>query len=83
MSKLEADFNTLVISIASSVILSLGIEKNPQTGQFEKNLELAQYNIDLLLTLKEKTKGNLSTHEENYLNAIITDLQLKFVQNKS
>ena len=82
MEQLQADFNTLIISIASSVILCLGLEKNPQTNQFEKNLELAQYNIDLLLILKEKTKGNLSTHEENYLNAIITDLQLKFIQNK-
>ncbi|MEK6555858.1 MAG: DUF1844 domain-containing protein [Bdellovibrionota bacterium] len=82
MSKLEADFNTLIISIASSVILSLGLEKNPQTDKFEKNLDIARYNIDLLIILKEKTKGNLSTHEENYLNAIITDLQLKFVQAK-
>ncbi len=82
MSKLEADFNTLIISIASSVVLSLGLEKNPQTDQFEKNIDMARYNIDLLLILKEKTKGNLSTHEENYLNAIITDLQLKFVQAK-
>lgn len=82
MGKLQADFNTLIISIASSVILSLGLEKNPQTGQTEKNLDIASYNIDLLLILKEKTKGNLSTHEENYLNAIITDLQLKFVQAK-
>lgn len=82
MSKLEADFNTLIISIASSVILSLGLEKNPQTDKFEKNLDIARYNIDLLIILKEKTKGHLSTHEENYLNAIITDLQLKFVQAK-
>jgi hypothetical protein len=82
MAKLEADFNTLIISIASSVVLSLGLEKNPQTNQFEKNIDIARYNIDLLLILKEKTKGNLSTHEENYLNAIITDLQLKFVQAK-
>lgn len=80
MSKLQADFNTLIISIASSVILALGLEKNPQTDKIEKNIDIARYNIDLLLVLKEKTKGNLSTHEENYLNAIITDLQLKFVQ---
>lgn len=78
----EADFNTLIISIASSAILSLGLEPNPQTGKTEKNIEMARFNIDLLKVLKEKTKGNLSTHEDNYLNAIITDLQMKFVQNK-
>lgn len=79
---IEADFSTLIISIASSAVLNLGLEKNPQTGQIEKNLDMARFNIDLLNVLKEKTKGNLSTHEENYLNAILTDLQLKFVQNK-
>lgn len=79
---MQPDFNTLVISIASSAIISLGLEKHPQTGKTEKNLEMASFNIDLLRLLKEKTKGNLTTAEENYLNAIITDLQLKFVQAK-
>ncbi len=79
---IEADFSTLIISIASSAVLNLGLEKNPQTGKVEKNLDMARFNIDLLNVLKEKTKNNLSTHEENYLNAILTDLQLKFVQNK-
>lgn len=78
----EADFNTLIISIASSAILALGLEPNPQTGKTEKDIDMARFNIDLLKVLKEKTKGNLSTHEDNYLNAIVTDLQMKFVQNK-
>jgi hypothetical protein len=77
---MQPDFNTLVISIASSAVISLGLEKNPHTGKMEKNLEMASFNIDLLKLLKEKTKGNLSPSEDNYLNAIVTDLQLKFVQ---
>lgn len=79
---MQPDFNTLVISIASSAVLSLGLEKHPQTGKIEKNLEMASFNIDLLKLLKDKTKGNLSESEDNYLNAIITDLQLKYVQAK-
>lgn len=80
---MEPDFNTLVISIASSAILSMGLEKNPHTGKIEKNLEMASFNIDLLKLLKEKTKGNLTSSEQNYLDAILTDLQLKYVQVKS
>lgn len=80
--KLEATFSTLVISIASSAVVSLGIEKNPQTNQYEKNLDLAQYSIDLLVMLRDKTRNNLTEPERNYLDAIIQDLQLKFVQSK-
>jgi hypothetical protein len=78
--KLEASFSTLVISIASSAVVSLGLEKNPQTQKIEKNLEMAQYSIDLLVLLRDKTKNNLSGEEKNYLDAIIQDLQFKFIQ---
>ena len=77
--KLEATFSTLTISIASSAVVALGLEKNPQTGQIEKNLDMARYSIDLLVLLRDKTRGNLSENEKNYLEAIIQDLQLKFV----
>ena len=80
--KLEATFSTLVISIASSAVVSLGIEKNPQTNQYEKNPDLAQYSIDLLVMLRDKTRNNLTEPERNYLDAIVQDLQLKFVQSK-
>lgn len=78
--KLQATFSTLVISIASSAVVNLGLEKNPQTNQLEKNLDMARYSIDLLIVLRDKTKNNLSAEEKNYLEAIIQDLQLKFVQ---
>ncbi|OFZ12110.1 MAG: hypothetical protein A2Z20_07190 [Bdellovibrionales bacterium RBG_16_40_8] len=79
---LEATFSTLVISIASSAVVHLGLEKNPQTGKLEKNLNIAQYSIDLLVLLKDKTRNNLTESEKNYLDAIIQDLQMKFVQAK-
>lgn len=77
---LEATFSTLVISIASSAIANLGLEKNPQTSKIEKNLPVAQYSIDLLVILREKTKNNLTESEKNYLDAIIQDLQVKYIQ---
>lgn len=80
---MEASFSTLITSIAEAALMHLGFIKNPQTQKEDKNMELAQVNIDLLVLLKEKTKGNLSEEETNLLNAIITDLQLKFVQAKS
>ena len=76
---LPVSFSTLIISLASSAVLAMGLEKNPQTGQIEKDLELARFNIDLLVLLKGKTKGNLTTEEAQFMDGVIGDLQMKFL----
>ena len=43
---------------------------------------LAKFNIDMLVVLRDKTKSNLTKDEENLLQRIIVDLQMKFVQEK-
>ena len=78
---LDANFSTLILSLASSATMSLGLAPNPTTQKVEKDLKLAKFNIDLLLTLQEKTKGNLSEEETQFLDKVINDLKLKFVQN--
>ena len=75
----SANFSTLLLSLASSAVLAMGLEKNPQTGQIEKDLNLARFNIDMLKLLKEKTKGNLTPDEQKFMESVIGDLQLKFV----
>lgn len=76
----EASFSALLTSIASSAIISMGLAPNPQTQQTEKDLPMARFNIDLLGILKEKTNGNLSSDESRFLEALLSDLQMKFVQ---
>jgi hypothetical protein len=76
---LPVTFSTLVLSLASSAVLAMGLEKNPQTGQIEKDLDLARFNIDMLNLLKDKTKNNLDTEERQFLDSVVGDLQLKFV----
>ncbi len=83
MEALPASFSTLVLSMASSAVMALGLEPHPSTGKTEKNLEVAQFNIDLLMMLKEKTRSNLTTDEAQFLDAVLSDLQLKFVQAKN
>ena len=77
-----ANFSTFVLSVGHSAKIGLGLIENPESKKTEKNLSLAQYNIDLLTLLKDKTKNNLTAEEDQLLNQIITDLQMKFVQNK-
>jgi hypothetical protein len=82
---LPVTFSTLLLSLASSAVLAMGLEKNPHTGQFEKDLDVARFNIDMLKLLQDKTKNNLTTDEQKFLDSMVNDLQLKFVyvtQNK-
>jgi hypothetical protein len=82
VSTVEASFSALIFSFATAALMYLGLEKNPHTEKIEKDLKLAQLNIDWLLVLRDKTKGNLTPQEAATLNALIGDLQVKFVQAK-
>ncbi len=78
----QASFSVLLTSLASSALMSLGLAPHPGTNEVHQDRNMAQFNIDLLLVLKEKTKGNLTPDENKFLDALIADLQLKFVQMK-
>jgi hypothetical protein len=80
MSKLEADFSVLTMSLASSAAMALGLAPDPATGKTSKDKDMAKFNIDLLVMLKDKTKGNLKEDEQKFLETVLSDLQLKFVQ---
>jgi hypothetical protein len=79
-TELEADFSVLVMSLAGSAACGLGIAPNPETGRSEKHLELAKFNIDLLMCLQEKTKGNLTDPEQKLLDRLLNDLRLQYIQ---
>lgn len=80
MEKMEASFSVLTMSIASSACMSMGLAPDPQNGQLDKDKNMARFNIDLLLMLKDKTKNNLTDEEKKFLDQMISDLQMKFVQ---
>lgn len=80
--KLEASLSLLVMSIASNAMMAMGLTADPQNGKTETDKKLARFNIDLLLVIKDKTKGNLNGEETGLLDHILQDLQLKFVQTK-
>lgn len=77
--KLEASISMLAMSIASSAAMFLGLTPNPSNNQIQKDKSMARFNIDLLIVLQEKTKGNLSDEEKNLLDTILNDLQMKFL----
>lgn len=74
------EFSTLLLSLASSVVLHLGEMPRPDTGKVERNLELAKQTIDLLGMLQEKTRGNLTKDEADLFESLLYELRLKYVQ---
>lgn len=75
----ELLFIQLVMQNQQLALMSLGKMKNPVTDKLEKNLEFAKMSIDMLDMLKEKTKGNLSEYEEQFINETINTLKLNYV----
>jgi hypothetical protein len=76
----EARFLSLVLSLYNSAWISMGKIASPVTGKVEKDLDAARGSIDLLETLKLKTKGNVSPEEERVLDNCLSTLQLNYVE---
>ena len=74
------DFQTFIVSLATSALIHLGEAPNPETGQTEASLPHAKQTIDLLALLQQKTSGNLSPDEAKLLQDLLRDLRLRFVQ---
>ena len=79
-AQIEAMFMGLVSMLSQGVMQHLGKIVDPMTSKVEKNLDAARATIDLIRMLKVKTKGNLSSQEERFLNSMLTNLQLNYVE---
>jgi hypothetical protein len=74
------DFKTFIASLATTVLVNLGHIPEPSTGEPLKNLEVARYHIDIIDMLAEKTRGNLTPEEEEFLKEILRDLKLRYIE---
>jgi len=60
--------------------VALGKMMHPATNELSKSREHAQWIIDLLAVLQEKTRGNLDAHESRVLDETLNTLRLNFVE---
>jgi hypothetical protein len=74
-----ASFDMLLTTLATEAMMSLGQMPIPGQQQPEVNLPQAQYVIDLLSVLQEKTKGNLSPEETTLLEDLLHQLRMMYV----
>ena len=73
-------FMNFLSSLGLQSLIHLGEMAHPETHTKEVNVEAAREIIDLLVQLKEKTQGNLSAEESEFLEGLLPELQMKFAQ---
>lgn len=74
------NFAGLVSTLATQAAYSMGLM--PMEGQEKPpaDFEIARFNIDMLATVEEKTKGNLSDEEAQVLKNTLSELRMTFVK---
>jgi hypothetical protein len=75
----EINFATFVMGLTTQALMHLGEIADP--GQpSAPDLPAAKQMIDLLGILREKTKGNLDSDEDQLLASMLYDLRMRYVE---
>jgi|SRR3989338_4715558 len=77
------NFSSFITSLAVQALMSMGELAPPESEKPSVNLDAARQTIELLVMLREKTKGNLENQERELLHQLLADLQMKFVAHTS
>ena len=75
----KGDFAALISMLVTQAFYALGAIKM-EGQEKEPDLELARYNIDMLETLEEKTKGNLTENEKKVLAETLNQVRMAYVK---
>lgn len=76
----KGDLAALISMLTTQAFFSMGAFKIEGQENREPDMELAKYNIDMLETLEEKTKGNLSEDEEKVMADTLNQLRMAYVK---
>ena len=76
------DLQALISMLAMQTLFALGliVPQDEKDKKPEPNIKLAKYNIDMLETLEEKTKGNLTEDEQAMLTNALSQVRMAFVE---
>jgi hypothetical protein len=73
-------FTNFIEPLIAQAYMSLGMLRNPYQPQAKIDVGAARQMIEILTLLKEKTAGNLTPDEEDFLETHLGELKLAFVQ---
>jgi hypothetical protein len=76
----ELTFAAFLWSLSEQALTALGEMPDPMSGKVTRDLLLAQQMIDIIIMLRDKTRGNLDVQEQAMLKEILSTLQMKYVE---
>jgi hypothetical protein len=75
----KGNFAGLISMLVTQALFAMGVLKL-EGQEREADLEMARYHIDMLETLAEKTKGNLSNEEKKVLENTLYEVRMAYVK---
>jgi hypothetical protein len=76
----KGNFAALISMLTTQALFALGVLQVKEQEKREPDLEMAKYNIDMLETLQEKTKGNLTEEEQTVLANTLNEIRMAYVK---
>jgi hypothetical protein len=75
-----ASLEMLVTTLATEALVALGQVPHPATGELRAERNQAQYIIDTVDVLRQKTQGNLTPDEQQMIDSVLHQLRLVFLE---
>ena len=75
-----ASLEMLLTTLATEALMALGQLPHPMTGQLHVDRNQAQYLIDLIEVLRDKTKGNLTDAEQQMTESLLHQMRMVFIE---
>ena len=75
----EGNLAALISMLTTQTLFALGFLQIKGEEDREPDLDLARYNVELLQALEEKTKGNLTSEEQQLLKNTLAELRMGYV----
>jgi hypothetical protein len=79
-SRDEILFVQLVSMFQIAAMQQMGKIPNPLSHEIERDLDQASVTIDILGMIKDKTKGNLSKEEEEFLDKVLFEARMNYLE---
>jgi len=76
----KLDFISILFTYVHTALIYLGDLPDPSGAPASENLPGVQQMIDILELMQQKTKGNLTSSEEKYLESALFDLRMRYLQ---
>ena len=76
----KGNFAALISMLVTQAFFAMGLLQVKGEEKREADLELAKYNIDMLETIEEKTKGNLTEEEKKVLENTLSQVRMAYVE---